>query len=255
MSPKPYLKYRTFLTPLPTPRIATSSCSAAREFYCGIFLCVLWIPGAGTGSHTWCGRTFTIKSLSFFPPQMLAGTFQGDSLWPLGAFCWNVHSVWPCPSVNGIVKADSCLTSPCKQPSPFPFLRCSEQNWEELLPRQSGVAVRAADESNWKKHWEKKTSAWGHLSLHSPDCENSGHLFPSLEGAGLKCLCADRKSHIFFPRKASVEQQAGDDILLCDFFLGAVWFLSEGKKGWLGENWNWLLFRWIILIPSSTKST
>lgn len=87
---------------------------------------------------------------------MLPGTFQGGSLWPLGAFCWNVHSVWPCRSVNGIVRADSCLTSPCKQPSPFPFLRCSEQSWEELLPRQSGVAVRAADESNWKKTLGKK---------------------------------------------------------------------------------------------------
>lgn len=103
-----------------------------------------------------------------------------------------------------------------------------------MLPRQSGVAVRAADESNWKKNTEKKKkSAWGHLSLHSPDCENSGHLFPSFGGAGLKCLCAHRKSHIFFPRKASLEQQAGVDRLLCDF-LGAVWFLSEGKKRMTG---------------------
>lgn len=151
MSPKPYLKYRTSLTPLPPPDTPLLPALQPEDlriwgFCCGIFLCVLWIPG----SHTWRGNTFTIKSLSFFPAQMLPGTFQGDSLWPLGAFCWAVHSVWPGPSVNGIVKADSCLTSPCKQPSPLPFLLCSEQSCQELLPRQSAV------ESDWKKHWGKK---------------------------------------------------------------------------------------------------
>lgn len=75
--PLPQIQNFSNITPLPTPRYATSSCSAAREFYCGISLCVLWIPGAAAGSHTWCGKTFTIKCLSFLPPQMLPGTFAG----------------------------------------------------------------------------------------------------------------------------------------------------------------------------------
>lgn len=76
----PQIQNFSNITPLPTPRSATSSCSAAREFYCGISLCVLWIPGAAAGSHTWCGKTFTIKCLSFLPPQMLPGTFAGWQL-------------------------------------------------------------------------------------------------------------------------------------------------------------------------------
>lgn len=75
-----------------------------------------------------------------------------------------------------------------------------------------------------------KKSAWGHLSLNSPDCENSRYLFASLEGAGLKCLYADRKLQIFFPRKASIEEETGVYILLYDF-LGAVLFPSEEKRG------------------------
>lgn len=43
-----------------------------------------------------------------------------------------------------------------------------------------------------------KKSAWGHLSLNSPECENSRHLFTPLEGAGLKCLFADNYEKFSF---------------------------------------------------------
>lgn len=99
-----------------------------------------------------------------------------------------------------------------------------------LLPGQSAVAVRVADKSNWKNHWgEKKKAAWGHLSLNSPDCENSGHLFTSLQGAGLKCLFADRVLKACFPRKASAGWQAGVCVLLHDF-LGAALFPAEEEE-------------------------
>lgn len=55
------------LTPLPNPRYATSFCFAAREFYCWIFLCVLWFPGAEAGSNTWCGRHSPLKICRFSP--------------------------------------------------------------------------------------------------------------------------------------------------------------------------------------------
>lgn len=75
----------------------------------------------------------------------------------------------------------------------------------------------------------KKKAAWGHLSLNSPDCENSGHLFTSLQGAGLKCLFADRVLKACFPRKASAGWQAGVCVLLHDF-LGAALFPAEEEE-------------------------
>lgn len=251
-----YLKYITLKTLplLPTPRYATFSCFAAREFYYWVFLCVLWFPGAEAGSNTWCGRHSPFKNLSVFPPQMLPWTFAGWQPVATWCFCWNVHSGWPCPSVNRIVKADSCVTSPCKQPQPFPFLNCwVGQSCKALLPGQSGVTVHVADESNWKNHWKKK-SAWGHLSLNSPGCENSRHLFTSLQGAGLKCLNEDRKVQIFFLRKASIQWETGSYVVLWDL-LGAVLLPSEEKKQWVGYNWNWLWFGWIMLMPLSARST
>lgn len=163
MSPNPYLKYRTFLTlPLsPPPDTPLLPALQPENFTAGyLFVCFGSLEQRPVLTHG-VARHSPLNVCPFFPHRCFQGPLQGDSLWPLGAFCWNVHSVWPCPSVNGIVKADSCLTSPCKQPSPFPFLLCSEQSWEESLPRQSGVAVRAADESNWKKLWKKKKVSKG----------------------------------------------------------------------------------------------
>lgn len=155
-------------------------------------------------------------------------TFAGWQLVATWCFCWNVHSVWPCPSVNRIVKADSCVTSSCKQPSPFPFLNCSvQQSWEVLLPRQS--AVRVADKSNWKNHWGgEKKAVWGHLSLNVPDCENSGHLFASSEGAGLKCLIARQDWKLAFQGRPLLDGRQVS-VFLHDV-LGAALFPAEEEK-------------------------
>lgn len=117
------------LTPLPIPQIRHFFllCSQ-RILWLGVSLCAL-VPWSRRRFQHVLWQTFTIKNLSVFSPQKLPGPFAGWQLAATWCFGWNVHSVWPCPSVNRIVKADSCVTSSCKQPLtlPLPQLLCTTE--------------------------------------------------------------------------------------------------------------------------------
>lgn len=104
ISTKLYLKYITLKNlPLsPPPRYATFFFFAAWEFYCWIFLCVLWFPGAEAGSNTWCGRHSPLKICRFFPHKCFHEPLQGDSLWPLGAFVGTCTPFDPVPALIGL---------------------------------------------------------------------------------------------------------------------------------------------------------
>lgn len=90
--------------PSPQPQIRHFSCFAAGGFYCWVFLCVLWFPGAEQrpASNTWCGRHSPLKICRFSPHKCLGEPLRGDSLWPLGAFVGTCTPFDPVPALIGL---------------------------------------------------------------------------------------------------------------------------------------------------------
>lgn len=104
ISAKPYYGIPNFQRLSPQPQIRHFSCFAAGGFYCWVFLCVLWFPGAEQrpASNTWCGRHSPLKICRFSPHKCLGEPLRGDSLWPLGAFVGTCTPFDPVPALIGL---------------------------------------------------------------------------------------------------------------------------------------------------------